>query len=201
MNVVLYRTAKDFYTREARFRLAPSGMPSLHESGPASSPRVLLLGDSRCAQWRENSSNAFRMINGGVGNETTAQVMLRAEHTISAVKPEIVVIQVGTNDLKVIPLLHQKKREIIDGCVSNIRRLTETSRASGSSVILLSVLPAGKVDITRRLVWSDDVALAVSEVNQQLSHEFRAYKKSFVRRSATLDRHGEALSRHASLHG
>lgn len=168
LNVGLFQAAKMFYTREAKFRLHPTGVPSFKETGPEGAPRVLLLGDSRCAQWPEFASQKYRVINGGVGNETTAQIQLRAAEGIAKARPAIVVIEAGINDLKTIPLMPEREHEIVADCVMNLMRLVRVSRDAGASVLVLSVLPAGRVELSRRLVWSDAVARSVVKVNRLL---------------------------------
>ena len=168
LNVVLYQAARTFYNRESKFRLHPTGTPSFMETGPESSVRVMLLGDSRCAQWSGFAPHKYRVINAGVGNETTAQIRLRAVEAISKVRPSVVVLEAGINDLKTIPLIPDKEKEVIENCVTNLMELVRESRERGASVIVLSVLPVGRVELGRRLVWSDAVARSVDEVNKRL---------------------------------
>jgi len=112
-----------------------------------------------------------RITNAGVGNETTAQIQSRLDHVLEIAKPTEVVIEAGINDLKAIPLMPGREGKIIDECVANLLDLAKRCRTRGAKVLLLSVLPVGKVERTRRLVWSDAVDRAVSEVNQRLAKQ------------------------------
>ena len=168
-NVLLYDAAKTFYTREAKFRLHPSGTPSFVATGAEALPRVLLLGDSRVAHWKEFAPDLFHAINAGVGNETTAQIGLRAEAGIKHAQPAVIVIEAGINDLKVIPLMPAKQKEIVDECVNNIMSMERAGREHGAFVVVLGVFPAGKVEGAQRLVWSDAVGESVTMVNRMLA--------------------------------
>ncbi|MBL9144228.1 MAG: hypothetical protein JNM99_11170 [Verrucomicrobiaceae bacterium] len=169
VNVGLFQAAKTFYAREAKFRLHPTGVPSFRETGPEAAPRVLLLGDSRCAQWPEFALQKYRVINGGVGNETTAQIRLRSADAIATARPAVVVIEAGINDLKIVPLMPGRENEVVDDCVMNLMKLVRTTRNGGASVLVLSVLPAGRVELSRRIVWSDAVGRSVTAVNKRLA--------------------------------
>lgn len=186
-NVLLADAAKTFYRREAAFRLHPSGMPSFEQSGAFNLPRVLLLGDSRMAHWTTFMPAKYCAINGGVGNETTAQILLRAKDAIKKSNPAVVVIQAGINDLKVIPVLPAKEKEITDDCAVHLMELAKTARDSGAAVVVLGVLPAGKVDWTRWLVWSDAVNNSVKTVNNTVAAACQG-----APRTAFLDLSGEA---------
>ena len=172
-NVILYRLAKSFYTREALVRLKPAGTPSFAETGPAALPRVLMLGDSRIAQWKVLAADSVHAFNAGVGNETTAQILLRAQNAIQRVKPSVIVLQAGINDLKTIPLMPDSQKQIEDDCVDHLMTLVKLSRESGAAVVVMSVLPAGKVEWSRWLVWSGAVAESVQTVNRRLEERCR----------------------------
>ena len=172
-DIVLYRTAKHFYTREQIVRLEPTGTPSLAETGPRTLPRVLMLGDSRIWQWKVFATDRVHAFNAGVGNETTAQIGLRAKEAIERVKPSVIVIEAGINDLKTIPLMPDLQKKIEDDCVDHLMGLVKLGRASGAAVVVMSVLPAGKVEWARRPVWSEAVAEAVQTVNRRLEERCR----------------------------
>ena len=169
INAVLFDAAKTFYTREAKFRLHPTGTPTFLETGASELPSVLLLGDSRMAHWKEFAPASYHAVNAGVGNETTAQIWLRAGRDIDHVEPAVVVIEAGINDLKVIPLMPSKQKEIENDCINNIMSMVEAGRKHGALVVVLSVLPAGEVGLAQRLVWSDAVGESVKMVNLGLA--------------------------------
>lgn len=69
-------------------------------SWPQDSKRVLLVGDSRVQQWRnlpEIDGVAFK--NAGLGGETTSELNERIAILIERTRPDLVIIQIGINDL------------------------------------------------------------------------------------------------------
>jgi lysophospholipase L1-like esterase len=126
---------------------------------------VVFFGDSRAQGWPEPSLSQYNFVNRGIGNQTSAQVAQRFEHHVEPLHPRVIVIQVGINDLKTIPLFPGRKRSIIANCQENIGRIVADSTRLGASTVLTTILPVGKVPVERRLFWSKDVALAVDEVN------------------------------------
>lgn len=77
----------------------------------------------------------------------------------------MLVVQVCINDLKTIPLFPQWKTTIVANCKENIKQIVERAREQGTIVIVSTIFPVGHAPIARRLFWSEDIALAVSEVN------------------------------------
>ncbi|MGD1805737.1 SGNH/GDSL hydrolase family protein [Dapis sp. BLCC M126] len=77
----------------------------------------------------------------------------------------MIIIQVGVNDLKNIPLFPEKKEIIISECKSNLEQIVRQSRQLGAVVILTTIFPIAEVPLERKLVWSPDVAIGIKEVN------------------------------------
>ena len=131
-------------------------------------PQVVFYGDSRAAQWVAPAVPGLSFANRGIGNQTTAQVLGRFDAHLRPIKPDIVVLQVGINDLKSIPVLPNQKAQIIARCKANIAELVQRSRALGAKVILTTVFPPAQVPLERRLVWSAEANAAISEVNDYI---------------------------------
>jgi lysophospholipase L1-like esterase len=132
---------------------------------------VLLLGDSRIAEWPGLPANYFT-INAGVAGETTAQILLRAPAILAAEKPDVVIIQAGINDLKAIGVAPGDSQKIESDCVNNLSQLTELADRHAKKVILTLILPAGKIPLTRRLFWSGEINRAVADANRQIMITF-----------------------------
>jgi lysophospholipase L1-like esterase len=165
----LVRAARFFYARELAVRRQPISLrPPVH-TGNSSGIRVLLLGDSRVAEWPSLPAN-FYTINAGIPSETTTQVLRRAPAIFESEKPDVVVIQAGINDLKAIGVSPADAVEIKTNCLRNLSELVALSRERRAKVILTLILPSGKIPLVRRLFWSEEVNRAVAEVNQQLSN-------------------------------
>ena len=169
LNFFLYNQLKQYYVELNQVRLDPLGL-SYYNQNPKlndkeDNKRVIFFGDSRAAGWPEPSIEGYQFINRGVGGQTSAQTSQRFEYHMEDLAPDIVVIQVGINDLKAIPLMPESRNVIIDLCRANIRQMVEDAKALGATVIVTTILPVGEVPIIRKPVWSDDIAQAIYEVN------------------------------------
>ncbi len=171
LNLVLLLAARHYYLQNNAAPLDPLGL-SFYPAGSDPQPnttaqlRVVFFGDSRARDWPAPSGlQGFEFINRGVGNQTTAQVLGRFEAHVAPLHPQVIVLQAGINDLKMIPLFPDQKASLIANCKANIAKIVEQSTASGATVVLTTVIPPGKVPLARRLFWSDDVARAIEDVN------------------------------------
>ena len=54
---------------------------------------------------------------------------------------------------------------IITNCRKNIKRIVDESKDLGATVILTTIFPVGEAPIQRQPFWSDDIRLAVNEMN------------------------------------
>ncbi|MGD1952353.1 MAG: SGNH/GDSL hydrolase family protein [Leptolyngbyaceae cyanobacterium] len=169
LNFFLYGQLKQYYVELNQVRLDPLGLsyynpdPKLNDKGD--NQRVVLFGDSRAADWPAPNVEGYEFINRGVGGQTSAQTTQRFDFHLSQLEPDVVVIQVGVNDLKAIPLMPNERNTIVDLCRANIRQMVEDAKALGATVIVTTILPVGEVPLVRQPVWSDDIAQAIYEVN------------------------------------
>ncbi|XHL95594.1 MAG: hypothetical protein P7H58_24505 [Microcoleus anatoxicus] len=77
-------------------------------------------------------------------------------------------IQVGVNDLKAIPLFPEQKEAIIGNCKTNIGQIVQKSVDTGAKVVVTTIFPLGTLPIARQPFWSDDVAIAIKDVNDYI---------------------------------
>lgn len=84
---------------------------------------------------------------------------------IDTLQPDIVIVQVGVNDLRPIPALATNKEQMIANCQENIRQIVAQAQQSGATVILTTIFPLQQPPWENRLYWSDDVLSAVESVN------------------------------------
>jgi lysophospholipase L1-like esterase len=131
-------------------------------------PTVLLLGDSRMAQWELPQLPRWQVINAGTGGLTTAQIRLAAPTLLDQFHPEVVVVQVGINDLKFLGLRPDMASQVVSLALSNITATVQESAKRHRKCILLTTWPAGQPGLARSLVWSEAVSAAVGQLNGQL---------------------------------
>lgn len=171
LNVVLYQQGRAYYLDLNRTRLDPLGLkafPAGVSTRATDKPLVVFFGDSRAAGWSSPSQVSEEMvfINRGIGAQTTAQTLGRFAAHIQPLQPDILILQVGINDLKTIPLFPGQKKAILAGCKANIEQIVGLSTQNGARVILTTIFPLGQLPIERRPFWSEDVAAAVEEINE-----------------------------------
>ena len=133
---------------------------------PEGKELVVFLGDSRAQAWPAPQSDRFVFTNRGMSGQTTAQVLGRFSDDIPILDPNIIVIQVGINDLTAIPTLPNQQRKIISQCKRNLQELTKQSEALGATVIITTIFPIRNTFFPWQTFGSDAVAKSVDEVNQ-----------------------------------
>jgi lysophospholipase L1-like esterase len=132
-------------------------------------PTLLLLGDSRIAQWPMPKPAAGRIVNAGLSGATTARIALTARDLLEQSRPDVVVIEAGINDLKLAGARPDLRQKIVETAASNLERLVELCVSFRCKVIVLLVWPAAEPELLRRPVWnSAAVAGAVADLNVRL---------------------------------
>lgn len=166
-NYFLFKQGKLYYLQLNALRLDPIGLAYFQEThkGNPEIPLAVFYGDSRAANWLPPEMNQFEFTNRGIGSQTTEQVIERFDEHILPLEPDIVIIQVGINDLKTIPLFPDEKDVIVANCKDNIEEIVTRSTEMGATVILATIFPVGKPPLERRLFWSGEVTEAIEEVN------------------------------------
>ncbi len=107
---------------------------------PAPAGRVVFLGDSITDAWGRRDGSVFfpdkPYVNRGISGQTTPQMLLRFQQDVVALKPAVVLVLSGTNDLagntglSSLPMVED-----------NFRSMVAIAKANGIKVILASVLP------------------------------------------------------------
>jgi lysophospholipase L1-like esterase len=170
LNLYGFDLLTTYYRDLNAVRLQPFNLdafPPLSDQA-ASGSTVVFYGDSRAQNWPAPDLNGFTFINRGIGNQTSAQVALRFDAHVLPLRPDYLLLQVGVNDLKAIPLFPDQRDQIIRQVQANITSIVERAQALNAQVIVTTIFPVGDVPWQRRLVWSDGVAVAVREVNDFL---------------------------------
>jgi lysophospholipase L1-like esterase len=98
--------------------------------------RIIFMGDSITEFWSKSQWNAVH-INRGISGQTTPQMLLRFRQDVIDLRPTVVVILAGTND--VAGNTGPATNEMIAG---NITSMLQLAKANEIKVVLASVLPA-----------------------------------------------------------
>jgi acyl-CoA thioesterase-1 len=109
--------------------------------------RVVFMGDSITEGWgqKANSTTPDRgeffpgkpYVNRGISGQTTPQMLVRFRQDVVLLKPKVVVLLAGTNDIA-----ENTGKETLEEIGNNIASMSELARANGIGVVLCSVLPA-----------------------------------------------------------
>lgn len=102
--------------------------------------RVVFMGNSITEGWKMSSPEFFSQnnyINRGISGQTTSQMLVRFRPDVIALKPKLVVILAGINDIA------QNNGPIeLKDVFGNIVSIAELAKINNIKVILSSVLPA-----------------------------------------------------------
>ena len=152
-------------------RLDPKGLnyyPSIsNNQQDKTKPVVMFYGDSRALAWPNPELEEFTFINRGIGNQSSEQVVLRFQQHVANIKPDIIVIQVCINDLKVISLFPKRREIIVNNCKNNLKQLLKMSSDINAKVIMTTVFPLAKVSIAHNILGIKGAPIieAVDKVN------------------------------------
>ena len=101
--------------------------------------RVVFLGDEITENWGTGKDEFFPgkpYLNRGILRQTTAQMLVRFRQDVISLKPKVVVIQAGTNDLGSV------MGPMTEGVsIENFMTMVDLARAHGIRVVIASVLP------------------------------------------------------------
>ena len=101
--------------------------------------RVVFMGNSITEGWARYFPAMFPgkpYINRGIGGQTTPQMLLRFRQDVIALKPKVVVILAGTNDIA-----GNTGPSTLEMIEDNLASMAELAKANGIRVVLASVLP------------------------------------------------------------
>jgi lysophospholipase L1-like esterase len=168
-NAYLGHSAWEHFKAIQAIRLDPAGAAVYapdRAKPPVDPPVLVFFGDSRALMWSTPAAAAgYHVTNRGIGNQTTAQILMRVDTDVSPLHPAVVVLEAGVNDLKTISEFPERRAEIVSQCEANLRRIVDGCGQGGATVIVTTVFAIGDVALWRRPFWSDAVRGAVHEVN------------------------------------
>ena len=137
---------------ESRLRDWPALARYREENAKTAAPdkkqqRVVFLGDSITDGWHNPANGEFfpgkPYVNRGISGQTTPQMLIRFRPDVIALKPDVVVILAGTNDIagNTGPMTLQSIED-------NLASIAELARAHGVRVVLASLLPVSDYEKT-----------------------------------------------------
>lgn len=130
------KTLKD-WPNLARYRNENAAVPSAAANGD----RVVFMGDSITDAWgRTRGKETFfpgkGYINRGISGQTTPQMLIRFRPDVLALKPKVVVILAGTNDIA-----GNTGPETLEDIEGNLASMAQLAAANNIKVVFSSVMP------------------------------------------------------------
>src|SRR5664280_924483 len=110
------------------------GLPAANEK------RIVFMGNSITEGWSNLHPDFFAgkpYVNRGISGQTTPQMLIRFRPDVINLKPSVVIINAGVNDIA-----GNTGPSTLEMIEDNISSMAELARSSGIKVIIASVLPA-----------------------------------------------------------
>lgn len=111
-------------------------LPTLSEN----ENRVVFMGNSITIGWLHTRPEFFKgkpYINRGISGQTTPQMVLRFRQDVIDLKPKVVVLLAGTNDIA-----GNTGPSTLEMILDNIKSMSELASSNNIKIVLSSVLPA-----------------------------------------------------------
>jgi lysophospholipase L1-like esterase len=145
---------------------------NMYSSSPISNrdlnkPLVVFFGDSRAVAWPAIANIPFEFANRGINGQTTDQVLGRLSAHVASLSPQIVVVQVGVNDLRDIAEFPNQSQNIVNNCKQNIQKIVDRlTQELQATVILSTIFPTSELSQSVRAYWPEEADRAIIEINQ-----------------------------------
>ena len=108
--------------------------------------RVVFMGDSITDGWDSPNNGGFfpgkPYVNRGISGQTTPQMLIRFRRDVIELKPKVVVILAGTNDIA-----GNTGPMTLDAIEDNLTSMAELASAHGIRVVFASLLPVSDYEV------------------------------------------------------
>jgi lysophospholipase L1-like esterase len=107
----------------------------------AGTAQVVFMGDSITEGWSDKTPSAFSSgrVNRGIGGQTTPQMLVRFRQDVVELKPQVVHIMAGTNDIA-----GNTGPASLEMIQANFMSMVDIARSNGIAVIVASIPPASR---------------------------------------------------------
>jgi lysophospholipase L1-like esterase len=170
-NTVLNAQKTDVQTDWANLKKYAADNERL-KSMSSNEQRIVFMGNSITESWKIIDSSFFAgkpYINRGISGQTTPQMLVRFRSDVIELKPGIVIILAGINDIA-----ENTGPIALENIFGNIVSMVELAEANNIKVILSSVLPAAEIS------WRPDLKPAEKVVKLNAMIKSYADKNNIV---------------------
>lgn len=128
----------------------------------------ILIGDSLIQNWK---IDGFTTLNMGIGSQTSAQVLYRAQMLNNNVQAKKAVICIGGNDLKTLRLSPNSSNEIIEQTVKNIQGVIDAIFDNCDNIYIMTIPPVSSVPFYLKPLKSTKALLvSLNSINEHILH-------------------------------
>jgi len=161
----------------------------------AGEKRVVFMGNSITEFWKVNRPEFFSgrpYLNRGISGQTTPQMLVRFHQDVVALRPKVVVMLCGINDIA-----GNTGPSTLEMIENNIQSMAEIARANKINVVLSSVLPAYDFP------WKPGMEPAgkVIELNKWIRSYAEAHKLEYVDYFSAMKDERNGLPKHLADDG
>lgn len=125
--------------------------------------RVVFYGDSRAAWWVAPRAAGLQCTPCGFPGATAAYVLQRLPGALAPLRPDVVVVQVGVNDLVELTYGRWGQARVAELLVGTIAAIVAGARGLGARVVLTTIFPVGRGPLPDRALQA-----AIAELNDLL---------------------------------
>ena len=157
---------------------------------------LFIIGDSRAQMWGvPRIKGALKHVkNYGVGGSTSNQILNQIKLFQNAITDQVVLIQLGINDIhwiKTEPLHRQKI--ILDNLKNNIKNIVKILIEKRNRVVLTTIIPPQKPSFARTMYWPKNGLDYIREVNGTIIQLNQTYTDVVV-----LDTHAQLVNKESN---
>ncbi len=143
-------------------------------------PKAVLLGDSITEGW-VNTDKAFfeenNLIGRGISGQTSPQTLLRFQPDVVELQPDVVVINIGTNDVA-----ENTGDYDPNFTLGNYKSMIAAGKAAGIKIILASVLPASSFPWRKEINNVPEKIIALNAAIKKLANDNGLYYLDYFNR-------------------
>ena len=174
------------WANKVRYALANQELLANHGHTPAN---IVMMGNSITEYWEELHPQFFvdhGLVCRGISGQVSSQMLARFRQDVLNLKPRIVVINCGTNDIAENNGPYDE-----DITMDNIMSMTELARSHGIQVILSSVLP------TDGFGWNPgvkDIVQKINHLNQRIVDYCHEQRLPYINYHESMTSNGSAMT-------
>jgi lysophospholipase L1-like esterase len=148
---------------------------------PSEQKRVVFMGDSITEFWPKFTPDFFfgkPYVNRGISGQTTPQMLIRFRADVINLKPEVVVVLAGINDLA-----ENSGPTTIEMICNSIFAMAEMAIANQIKVVLCSILPAFEFQWRKGLQPANKIIVINKRINEYAisnGHHYLDYYSAMV---------------------